>query len=109
MGRAMHQSTCYSFARHAAVEFSSSVLRKNGKMVFCAQKVLVKTKKVVYTAPQRSGIALSTAPKLVCLANVALGEPLKPIEAQRSVKRPDSSVEIETLTTALLLLLLTAV
>jgi hypothetical protein len=96
MGRAMHQSTCYSFARHAAVEFSSSVPRKNGKMVFCAQKVLVKTKKVVYTAPQRPGIPPSTGSNRVCLANAILEWPLKPIEAQRCVKRLGSSGEIET-------------
>ncbi len=79
------------------MEFSSSVPRKSRKMGFCAQKKLEKAKKVMYTTLQQPGITLSTAPKIVCLANAILQWLLKPIEAQRRVKRLGSSVEIETL------------
>ncbi len=92
---------CFSFARHAAVEFSSSVPRKSRKIGFCAQKKLEKAKEVVYTALQQPEITLSTAPKIVCLANAILQWLLKPIEAQRRVKRLGSSVEIETLRAAM--------
>ena len=89
--------TCYSFARHAAVEFSSSVPRKTRKIGFCAQKKLEKAKKVVYTVLQQPGNTLCTGSKIACLANAVLEWPLKPIEAHCCVKRLGSSVEIETL------------
>jgi hypothetical protein len=62
-------------------------------MIFCAQKKLEKAKEVMYTALQQPGIALSTGSNRVCLANAILEWPLKPIEAQRCVKRLGSSGE----------------
>ncbi len=65
-------------------------------MGFCAQKKLEKAKKVMYTALQQPGITLSTESNRVCLAKATLRRLLRPVEAQRCVKRLGSSVEIET-------------